>query len=75
MCGVLAILGTALPSATLHAMLRGLRARGPDGPARSLRVESGVGATLGFTRLAINGLTDAGAQPMSYGGKVHVVCA
>jgi asparagine synthetase B (glutamine-hydrolysing) len=70
MCGIWAVIGC--PSdAVIAACLKGLRSRGPDGAPASLRV--GVTATLGFTRLAINGLTDAGMQPMTSDG-VHIVC-
>lgn len=77
MCGVWALLGAGLPADVVAACLRALRARGPDGAPQVLQVDSsagkGRGATLGFTRLAINGLTQAGWQPMS-DGEVHVVC-
>ena len=50
-------------------MLDKLTARGPEGS----RLVDLSGAVLGFTRLAINGLTDAGMQPMSLGG-THWMC-
>lgn len=42
----------------------GLTPRGPDG-TRSVQVHDHV--ILGFTRLAINGLSEAGMQPFGYG--------
>ena len=78
MCGVLALLGSAPPT-VVAACLRLLRARGPDDAPRALAVRvEGAGAspggvTLGFTRLSINGLSEAGWQPM-HGGQVSVVC-
>lgn len=72
MCGVWAILGQDLPAETVCACVRAIRARGPD----ASRVVSVAGAdcgkgehrpfTFGFTRLATNGLTDAGVQPFCY---------
>lgn len=47
-----------------------LHARGPEG-TRIVNVSKNV--TLGFTRLAINGLTDAGMQPFSK-GPIHWIC-
>ena len=72
MCGIWALIGSCPSDAVIAACLRGLRSRGPDGAPASLRV--GATATLGFTRLAINGLTDAGMQPMTSPDGVHIVC-
>lgn len=43
------------------ALVKALNKRGPEGT----RILDLSGVTLGFTRLAINGLTDAGMQPMN----------
>lgn len=58
MCGVLFC--TGVPSSRMSDNLKALEARGPEGTGTSYI--SAIG-TLGFTRLAINGL-DAGIQPM-----------
>jgi asparagine synthase (glutamine-hydrolysing) len=62
MCGILAWLGrnAILSDAALHT----LKARGPEG-TRVKHLPNGLGG-LGFTRLAINGLNDAGMQPMEH---------
>jgi asparagine synthase (glutamine-hydrolysing) len=60
MCGIWLSIGP--PNATqTDAALAALKARGPE-ETRSVDL-SGAG-TLGFTRLAINGLSPAGMQPM-----------
>ena len=64
MCGIWAVLGEPLPSEEAKALLRALKARGPEGA----RLAHGNNYQLGFTRLAINGLNEAGMQPMSDGG-------
>ena len=62
MCGVWALLGLQLPPEVVAACLKALLARGPD----ATRVGTPhPRVTLGFTRLAINGLTEAGMQPFS----------
>ena len=58
MCGIWALLGIKNPEST--SMIQKLKARGPEG-YRVLDVSGRI--TFGFTRLAINGLTDAGMQP------------
>ena len=57
MCGIWACLGF-IDKCEKHVSR--LEARGPEG-TRIVKVAPNV--TLGFTRLAINGLTDAGMQP------------
>jgi asparagine synthase (glutamine-hydrolysing) len=71
MCGILAVLGAALPTDVFKAFLLKLESRGPEGAAvwESDRVQ------MGFTRLAINGLNDGGMQPMhSESGNFHWMC-
>lgn len=63
MCGIWCCVG-AVEENVLQKCLATLEARGPEG-TRTLRVGD---VTLGFTRLAINGLTDAGMQPMEKDG-------
>ncbi len=69
MCGVWAAI--AARSADVAKALAALAARGPE-YAQSLDI-SGTATTLGFTRLAINGLTPAGHQPLA-AGTTHLVC-
>lgn len=64
MCGVWAIIGKlGLSPETIQQCLLALKPRGPD-DFRTLTPLPTV--TLGFTRLAINGLTEAGMQPFEY---------
>lgn len=69
MCGIWAYIGK-IDTATATACLRALLARGPDG-GRLTRCSQTL--TMGFTRLAINGLTSAGMQPFSQGG-TYTIC-
>lgn len=70
MCGILAIFGTALPTPEMiKASMIALNARGPE----FNKVESYGSVVLGFTRLAINGLTPEGHQPI-IGEDMAVVC-
>lgn len=63
MCGIWALIGGAsLTSEQIQANIDALRGRGPE---QSALVDL-VGTILGFTRLAINGLTSDGDQPMNY---------
>jgi asparagine synthase (glutamine-hydrolysing) len=73
MCGIWASLNAAgLPTNVRAALLAALAARGPEYTA--LVDLSGAGdVALGFTRLAINGLTPAGHQPFTV-GSLHTVC-
>lgn len=59
MCGIWALLGIKPTLLNLPSCLEKLKARGPEGS----RVIDLSGATLGFTRLAINGLNEGGMQP------------
>ena len=63
MCGIWALLG-ALERPEAVAQLRKLIGRGPE----SLQLQDIPGGWLGFTRLAINGLNEAGMQPFSADG-------
>ena len=63
MCGIWALLGLKDPKDP-RPWVKQLEARGPEG-TRIKDVSDNV--TFGFTRLAINGLTDAGMQPYQKG--------
>lgn len=63
MCGIWALLGMKEQANPLP-WLKQLEARGPEG-TRMVDVSGRI--TFGFTRLAINGLTDAGMQPYEKG--------
>lgn len=68
MCGIWACIGTCSESEAKDSTAKVL-ARGPEG----LKILSLPGITLGFTRLAINGLTEHGMQPMS-NNNIHWIC-
>jgi asparagine synthase (glutamine-hydrolysing) len=61
MCGIWATFGTAVDSSKAKGYVAQLNNRGPEGA----RIVEGNGFQLGFTRLAINGLDEAGMQPMT----------
>jgi asparagine synthase (glutamine-hydrolysing) len=63
MCGIWFTLGAGLDPSVVQHHLQKLKARGPEGA----RVVDDTNFQLGFTRLAINGLTDEGMQPMRKG--------
>ena len=63
MCGIWALLG-GKEQADPRPWVKQLEARGPEG-TRIVDVSGRI--TFGFTRLAINGLTDAGMQPYEKG--------
>jgi len=70
MCGIWGLLGYhSLTAAERRACVQRLEARGPEYTA----IEDVSGITLGFTRLAINGLTPAGHQPIHSESRT-VVC-
>lgn len=72
MCGIWAYIGK-IDITTATACLRALLARGPDG-GRLVCLPGGE-LTMGFTRLAINGLTVAGMQPfMDKSTKMATIC-
>ena len=62
MCGIWALLGVKCQNP--RQWVKELEARGPEG-TRIVDVSGRI--TFGFTRLAINGLTDAGMQPYEKG--------
>ena len=62
MCGIWGAFGPSVTEADLKYM-EALKARGPEKAERVFLNNIGC---LGFTRLAINGLTDAGVQPIPY---------
>ena len=74
MCGVWGALrppgAPPLPPSTVASCLAALSARGPDATASCAASPT---IQLGFTRLAINGLTPAGMQPFSASGS-SLVC-
>ena len=63
MCGIWACIGRPGTEQECSRCLKALEARGPEG-GKVVSVGSG---TLGFTRLAINGLSSEGMQPMVQG--------
>lgn len=64
MCGIWARLGPSNDPKDSHQWVKRLEARGPEG-TRIVDVNERL--TFGFTRLAINGLTEAGMQPFTHG--------
>jgi asparagine synthase (glutamine-hydrolysing) len=71
MCGILArlrtkayLVNTPITSDSFESQLEKLVSRGPEG-SQILDINDNV--TFGFTRLAINGLTEAGMQPYTRG--------
>jgi len=70
MCGIWAVLGPLAAQPAIRAYLDALKARGPEYAALATDIS---GMLLGFTRLAINGLTPAGHQPFIDGG-LYTVC-
>jgi asparagine synthase (glutamine-hydrolysing) len=72
MCGIWGILGKYKDKyPDLQRFVKHLEARGPEYTSVNAIPETDV--ALGFTRLAINGLTPVGHQPFSHEG-VHIVC-
>ena len=69
MCGIWCCVGI-VEQEKVNTCLETLEARGPEG-SRVFRVWDNL--PLGFTRLALNGLNDAGMQPMEH-GKTTWVC-
>lgn len=69
MCGIWAVIGRRATSSEAEHATKALHARGPEGSA-AVHIQN---ATLGFTRLAINGLTESGMQPMQHQG-VSWIC-
>jgi len=70
MCGIWATFGKNSNMQSCELALLSLKSRGPEGSAHVVFPDIGI---LGFTRLAINGLTDAGMQPMKLGNITWIV--
>jgi asparagine synthase (glutamine-hydrolysing) len=68
MCGIWARLGEKPEKESVEYHVNKLVARGPEGT----QIREGDGWSLGFTRLAINGLNEEGMQPMSFGSTTYV---
>jgi asparagine synthase (glutamine-hydrolysing) len=66
MCGIAGIVGRQASAELAGAMAQRLRHRGPDG--EGIFCEPGI--ALSHRRLAIQDLTEAGHQPMSFGASV-----
>jgi asparagine synthase (glutamine-hydrolysing) len=64
MCGIWARLGFQTTPNNTQKLVNKLEARGPEG-TKIMEVTENL--TFGFTRLAINGLSDAGMQPYTKG--------
>jgi asparagine synthase (glutamine-hydrolysing) len=69
MCGIWALIGSRPVNVwdSIHASIDALKARGPEQSAVYQTQTAHNHVVLGFTRLAINGLTTAGDQPMTDG--------
>jgi asparagine synthase (glutamine-hydrolysing) len=64
MCGIWALLGNYSSKTNIDGCVKQLEPRGPEFTA--IRFLDSKHIVLGFTRLAINGLTDAGNQPFEH---------
>ena len=69
MCGIWYCLGKVRPMYDPKLWVNRLSARGPE----SMEVKELNSSIMGFTRLAINGLTKEGMQPFSR-GSLHWMC-
>ena len=69
MCGIWFVLGELAKTQNVEDYLQFLKARGPE---YSAAIDLS-GVRIGFTRLAINGLTPAGHQPFQ-NGHLYTVC-
>jgi asparagine synthase (glutamine-hydrolysing) len=69
MCGIWCLVGETFEEYDAKRYLSSLRNRGPE----NLQLFSSKNYQLGFTRLALNGLSDAGNQPM-FDSQVRWVC-
>ena len=69
MCGILAVFGALLDEKKARAHVAALAGRGPEGA----RILAGQRFQLGFTRLAINGLNEAGMQPFGH-NNLQFIC-
>lgn len=71
MCGIWGVLGKPITEEAAKSALKKLAARGPE----DARIVAGNHFQLGFTRLAINGLTTDGMQPiMEPTNKLYTIC-
>jgi asparagine synthase (glutamine-hydrolysing) len=68
MCGIWALIGEPYSKINAQGLVNNLSGRGPEG----LRIMEHNQFQMGFTRLAINGLTNSGMQPMTNNGLVWV---
>ena len=68
MCGIWARFGQQPEDESAEFWTNKLRARGPE----KTLVKSTYKYTMGFTRLAINGLNEAGMQPMNFGSTTYM---
>jgi len=71
MCGIWAIVGNPKLDESKEELVKNLEARGPE--FTKILDISGTQISLGFTRLAINGLTEQGNQPFIKDA-VYVIC-
>lgn len=70
MCGIWAVFGSKLPSQEdIKKCVEKIHNRGPE----YMKIQTFGSAVLGFTRLAINGLTERGHQPI-VNNDIAVVC-
>jgi asparagine synthase (glutamine-hydrolysing) len=69
MCGIWCLAGEPFEEHDLEKYVGCLRNRGPE----NLQTFSSANFQLGFTRLALNGLSDEGNQPM-FDGEVRWIC-
>ena len=70
MCGIFALLGPSDDGGAVKKGFDAIAARGPD----SSRMSTVGGVTLGFHRLRINGMTEAGDQPFENEAGSRIVC-
>jgi asparagine synthase (glutamine-hydrolysing) len=69
MCGIWASIGVAAPRRVIEIVAH----RGPDGEGWERHETPAGPLCLGHRRLAIIAIDESGRQPMSYGGRYHVV--
>ena len=70
MCGIWFCLGNFCP-ANVNTYVDKIKGRGPED---SKIITAGGAGTMGFNRLAINGLNPEGMQPMNIGNKIFWMC-
>ncbi len=64
MCGIVGGAGRPIPAELLELAIRALDHRGPDGRGQRCHRAGESTLSMGHTRLAINDLSDSGAQPV-----------